>query len=164
MGEGEKEGMPTFVFPSLSASTLGPFLTYLYTGRLPELEEGREVGGGKTGRCRTETLMELAVVADEFLLPGLVRECEWELCLSQDYIQGEGTEETGADAEVEAAARLFKLTNLLPGMSVLRVQSALRLVKGCKYVLKGGGEGGCQDGEDEGEVLLKEAIDCLMDK
>jgi hypothetical protein len=49
-------------------------------------------------------------------------------------------------------------------MSVLRVQSALRLVKGCKYVLKGGGEGGCQDGEDEGEVLLKEAIDCLMDK
>ena len=32
------------------------------------------------GGLSTETLMELAVVADEYLLPALVALCEWELC------------------------------------------------------------------------------------
>lgn len=32
------------------------------------------------GGLTTETLMELAVTADEFLLPGLLALCEWELC------------------------------------------------------------------------------------
>jgi hypothetical protein len=38
-------------------------------------------GDGEGGEgLSTETLMELAVTADEFLLPGLLALCEWELC------------------------------------------------------------------------------------
>lgn len=41
---------------------------------------GGDAGGAEDRGLTTETLMELAVTADEFLLPGLLALCEWELC------------------------------------------------------------------------------------
>ncbi len=71
--------LPVYTFPSLSPRTLKPFLTYIYTDRLLCFGCGGKAGEEEEG-LSTETLMELALISDEFLLPGLQALCEWELC------------------------------------------------------------------------------------
>ncbi len=148
---GSDGGLPTYTFPSLSSRTLRPLLSFLYTDRLHSAwsSDFSPTPGG--GGWDTETLMELAVTADEFLLPNLLALCEWELC-QEEHLQGEG------ERGLEKTTQLFFLAEVVPAMSKLRAQAALVLVRRFHELPVEEEEGGIGR-----KALCKAALDCLME-
>ena len=127
--------LPTSVFPSLSPRTLPLLLSYFYTGRL----------SGRAQEADTDTLTELAVAADEFLLPGLLWQCQAELCRRVDP---------------PSALQLLGVSEIISGLSELRRRASLVLLRSFHEIYAVQERQWKEDGV-EPEQVLRAALESL---